>query len=250
MRALPITLALLAILCGDALSAERGLFRAKTGAGQMMVTIADSWDSTTGKLYCFDRTRDGWKAAFDQPISVLLGRNGLAWGRGLRGQGEQGKHKREGDGRAPAGVFVIGKIYTYDSKLPAGANYPFRTVTKWDAWVDDPKLKEYNQHIVVDPKRVPAWFESQKMRHGDAAYRWLIEVRHNSDPPKAGGGSAIFLHTRRGPNRTTAGCTTMESGNLVRVMRWLRSDQRPQYTVLPKAVYQSRQRAWKLPELP
>src|SRR6267142_1840174 len=48
-----------------------------------------------------------------------------------------GLHKGEHDGRAPAGVFQIGKIFTYDQALPAGANYPFRTVTPADAWIDD-----------------------------------------------------------------------------------------------------------------
>lgn len=216
----------------------------------MIVTIADGWDSATGRLLCFDRTKSGWKSAFDQPIPVLLGRDGLAWGRGLRGQSEEGRHKREGDRRAPAGVFTIGKIYTYDAKLPAGANYPFRTLTEWDAWVDDPNLAQYNRHVVVDPDQVPAWFEKQKMRHGDFAYRWLIEVRHNADPPKPGAGSAIFIHTRRGPARKTAGCTTMSSSDLIRVMRWLRADRQPQYTLLPKAEYRARQKAWGLPPLP
>ena len=222
--------------------------RTEPACDQMIVTIVDDWDASTGKLQCFERTRRGWKAAFDPPIPVLLGHSGLAWGRGLRGQGETGRHKREGDGRAPAGVFKIGKIYTYDPRLPSGANYPFRQITQWDAWVDDPELAQYNRHVVVDPKDVPAWFEKQKMRHGDAAYRWLIEVRHNADPPEPGAGSAIFFHTRRGPDRKTSGCTTMSSADLIRVIRWLRSDKHPQYTLLPKAEYQKRKKAWDLPD--
>ena len=213
----------------------------------MIVTTTAGWNSSTGTMQCYDRTADGWKPVFSKPIPVLLGRNGLAWGRGVRGQGEKGQHKREGDGRAPAGVFRIGKIYTHDKGLPRGASYPFRTITKWDAWVDDPKLAEYNRHVVVDPKRVPDWFEKQKMRHGDAAYRWLIEVRHNADPPKPGAGSAIFFHTRRGPDRKTAGCTTMSSEDLIRLMQWLRADKHPQYTLLPRAEYAKYRAAWRLP---
>jgi L,D-peptidoglycan transpeptidase YkuD (ErfK/YbiS/YcfS/YnhG family) len=251
MPSLPFVCALISLAIGlvpQSGAADRLIRRARPASSQMVVTIASGWNSSSGELQCFDRTRDGWVAVFDKPIPVLLGRNGLAWGRGLRGQGEGGKHKHEGDGRAPAGVFKIGKIYTYDSKLPPGASYPFRTVTKWDAWVDDPKLAEYNRHVVVDPKRVPAWFEKQKMRHGDFAYRWLIEVRHNADPPKPGSGSAIFFHTRRGPGRKTAGCTTMSSANLIRVMRWLRTSKSPQYTLLPKSEYEERKKSWRLPE--
>ena len=39
------------------------------------------------------------------------------------------------------------------------------------------------------------------MRSGDFAYHWLIEIRHNSDPPVPGAGSAIFFHIRRGVNQ-------------------------------------------------
>jgi hypothetical protein len=58
------------------------------------------------------------------PVPVLFGKGGLVWGRGVLGTDESGPHKTERDGRAPAGVFRIGKIYTYDAALPAGADYP------------------------------------------------------------------------------------------------------------------------------
>ncbi len=216
------------------------------------MATADSWDSSRGYLRCFERTnpRAPWKAVFREPIPVLFGRSGLAWGRGESPVPRGAKVKKEGDGRAPAGIFRVGKVYTYDSSLPKGANYPFRTVSKWDAWPDDPKNKYYNRHIVIDPKRgVPSWFESQKMRHGDSAYRWLIEIRHNMDPPKPGYGSAIFFHTRRGPDRKTAGCTTMAADDLVKLMRWLNSKAQPRYVLLPKSEYARRAGSWKLPAM-
>ncbi|MGI9241464.1 MAG: L,D-transpeptidase family protein [Verrucomicrobiales bacterium] len=249
-RALLICAAIVALALLLANPADAAPRRAAPKPGQMIVTVADSWNSSTGRLQCYERTSKGWRPAFARAIPVLLGRNGLAWGRGLHQPSKSGRQKREGDGRAPAGVFRVGKIYTYDSRLPDGANYPFRTVTKWDAWVDDPTLPEYNRHIVVDPRRVPKWFEKQKMRHGDFAYRWLIEVRHNSDPPKPGDGSAIFFHTRRGPDRKTAGCTTMSSGDLIEIMRWLDPKKHPQYTLLPKAEYERLKSRWGLPDAP
>ena len=119
---------------------------------------------------------------------------------------EPGPQKTERDKRAPAGVFKIGKIYTYDPALPGGAKYPFHTITEADAWIDDPTLPHYNQHVVVDPRNPPPWFEKQKMRLNDPPHRWLIEIRHNADPPVPGAGSAIFFHIQRGPNRSSAGC--------------------------------------------
>ena len=88
------------------------------------------------------------------------------------------------------------------------------------------------------------------MRRGDPAYRWLIEVRHNSDPPRPGAGSAIFFHVRRGPDRVTAGCTTMSEGNLSAVVQWLKADARPHYILLPQAEYEILAPIWKLPPRP
>lgn len=223
-----------------------GALAASAGAaetGQMILSIASGWNADTGRLQCFERAGAGWKPA-TAAWPVLYGKNGLAWGSGVR---TMESSKRERDGRAPAGVFEIGKIYTYDAALPEGAQFPFRTVGPGDAWIDDVNHPQYNRHVVIDPAKPPAWFEKQKMRHGDFAYRWLVEIRHNSDPPVPGHGSAIFFHIRRGVTRPSAGCTTMAEGNLVQLIRFLRAEKRPQYALLPRAEYEAKWKAWDLP---
>ena len=216
------------------------------GVQQLIVAIPATWDAPGGKLQRFERAGREWKPVAP-PVSVLFGRQGSAWGRGVRGTAEPGKHKAEKDWRAPAGLFAIGKIYTYDKALPPGSDFPFHTVTTADAWIDDVNHPDYNKHVRIDPAKPPAWFEKQKMRHGDFAYRWLIEIRHNSDPPVSGAGSAIFFHIRRGPQRPSAGCTTMAEENLVDLIRWLRASKKPHYALLPKAEYLAKWKAWGLP---
>ncbi len=213
---------------------------------QMVLSLASDWDSHTGKLQFFERSGGHWVAT-SAVIPVLYGKSGLAWGRGLRGTGEPGPQKVERDKRAPAGVFEIGKVYTFDQALPEGADYPFHVVTKHCAWIDDPTLPQYNRHVEVDPANPPVWFEKQKMRHNDPAHRWLIEIRHNADPPVSGAGSAIFFHNRRGPNRASAGCTVMAEENMVRMLSWLRAKDHPQYALLTKDEYLRRWKAWGLP---
>ena len=221
---------------------------------QLIVATAPSWSSHRGFLHRFERDSAGrWILQGKAPVPVLFGKNGLAWGRGARPnpvlQGEP--IKREGDRRAPTGVFAIGTVYGYAAALPQGAQgYPYHQVSKWDAWIDDVNNPLYNRHVVVDPQNVPAWFSKQKMRHGDDAYRWLVEVRHNSDPPVPGAGSAIFMHVRRGENRATHGCTTMTRANLEALLRWLRPDAQPHFVLLPAPVYPRVQAAWGLPALP
>jgi L,D-peptidoglycan transpeptidase YkuD (ErfK/YbiS/YcfS/YnhG family) len=214
---------------------------------QLIVALAPDWNSMNGRAQLLDRAGDGWKAD-GKIFPVLYGKHGLAWGSGLAGRDESGLRKKERDGRAPAGIFRIGKIYTYDAQLPAGADYPFHQVTKADAWVDDVRSPQYNQFVTIDDAaHPPAWFEKQKMRHNDFAYRWLVEIRHNSDPPVPGYGSAIFFHIRRGVNRPTAGCTTMAEADLVRVVTWLRAACNPCFALLPNDVYREKWREWNLP---
>lgn len=243
LRLLPV----LAIAC---------LFSTARAAGvpddctQLLVGVAPDWNSMHGELRLYERERGGEWTQRASSIPVLFGKNGLAWGSGVAGQNESGLHKKERDGRAPAGVFRLGKVYTYDAQLPPGSDYPFHTVTEADVWSDDPRSPNYNRHIVIDPKNPPDNYSHEKMRGADFAYRWLIEVRHNSDPPVPGDGSAIFFHIRRGANRPTAGCTTMAEDNLVSVVRWLRAPRKPCYALLPASEYEAKWKAWNLPPPP
>jgi len=214
---------------------------------QLILGIAPTWNSMRGELRLFERPRGGdWKVV-SGPFPVLFGKNGLAWGTGISGQNEPGLRKKERDGRAPAGIFQIGQVFGYDAHLPPGGDYPYHQVTDADIWSDDPRSPNYNRHIVIDPKNPPDNYTHEKMRSGDFAYHWLIEIRHNSDPPVPGAGSAIFFHIRRGVNRATTGCTTMAQDNLVKVITWLRAKRHPCYALLPAGEYENKWRAWNLP---
>jgi len=213
---------------------------------QLIVALAPDWNSVHGRLYLLEKAGGKWRAQAG-PVTVLFGKNGLAWGSGIAGQDESGLRKHERDGRAPAGIFRIGEVFTYDAALPPGANYPFHQVTEADVWSDDPRSPNYNRHVVIDPRNPPDNYSHEKMRGGDFAYRWLVEIRHNSDPPVPGDGSAIFFHIRRGVNRPTTGCTTMAEPDLVRLVAWLRDPQRPCYALLTNADYSARWKSWNLP---
>jgi hypothetical protein len=217
---------------------------------QLIVTVAPDWESFRGTLHCWQRgsATEPWQPAFAQGWPVLLGRNGSAWGRGaFNPPAASAKPKLEKDGKAPAGVFELGALHGYAPAPPKGAVWPYVQVGPWDAWIDDPRLPHYNEHVRVDPRNVPPWFEKQRMRLGDSAYKWLLEIRHNSRPAAPGYGSAIFFHVRRGPDKPTAGCTTMALENLEKMIRWLKPTQSPYYVLLPRAEYESLRGAWKLP---
>ena len=213
---------------------------------QLIVATAADWNSMRGQMQRFEKANGEWKPV-NAPIPVLFGKNGLAWGSGLAGQNEPGLHKKERDGRAPAGVFAIGEVFGYDPKLPPGGDYSYHQVTEADIWSDDPRSPNYNRHVVIDPKNPPDNYSHEKMRSGDFAYHWLVEIRHNSDPPVPGAGSAIFFHIRRGLNRATTGCTTMAEPELVKMVTWLRASRHPCYVLLPADEYEQKWRSWNLP---
>ena len=216
---------------------------------QLIVSIAPTWVSNQGTLQRFERGVEGQWKKVGPAVPVLYGKHGLAWGRGVRGSDEPGLRKREGDGRTPAGAFTLGIIYGNDPRLPEGADFPYHQVTNLDAWPDDPKNSFYNQHVAVDAANPPAWFVSQRMRTGDPAYRWRVEIRHNADPVEPGAGSATFFHIRRGETRPTAGCTTMAEPALHDLVIWLRAAANPHYVLLPRDEYLRRWKAWGLPAL-
>ena len=237
-----------AVLCGGllAVGSSARADGVPANCSQLIVATAADWNSMRGKLQLFEKTNGQWKA-MNAPIPVLFGKNGLAWGTGLAGQNEPGLHKKERDGRAPAGVFAIGEVFGYEAKLPPGGDYSYHQVTEADIWSDDPRSPNYNRHVVIDPKNPPDNYSHEKMRSGDFAYHWLVEIRHNSDPPVPGDGSAIFFHIRRGVNRATTGCTTMAEPELVKMITWLRGSRHPCYVLLPQDEYEKKWRVWDLP---
>src|ERR1700726_2804898 len=142
--------ALLIVIAGRA-----GADGVPADCSQLIVAIAPDWNSMHGKLQLFERPRSGAWSPVTTPIPVLFGKNGLAWGSGLAGQDEPGLHKKERDGRAPAGGFPIGKVFGYDAKLPAGNYDPYHHVTEADVSSDDPRTPNSNRHNRIDPKNPP-----------------------------------------------------------------------------------------------
>ncbi|HEX9255760.1 MAG TPA: hypothetical protein VF938_09445, partial [Candidatus Angelobacter sp.] len=195
---------------------EPGAFSHST---EMIVVTTEGWDSPQGTLRRYERARPGnsWQAV-GQPITVMVGKNGLGWGTGALTSPAPDVGdpvKKEGDGKAPAGVFRLSKTFGYAAQASDGWKMPYISLMPAIECVDDEKSKFYN--TLVDTTTVSAdWgsHENEKMRRPDDLYRWGILVDHNANPPVAGGGSCIFMHIWRGPGQPTVGCTAMPQADL------------------------------------
>src|SRR5438552_3858894 len=74
-------------------------------AKQLIVAIAPEWSSPHATMQCWQRESASmaWKPVFGDPWTVNLGRNGLAWGRGVFSPPSPASGwKMEKDGKAPA----------------------------------------------------------------------------------------------------------------------------------------------------
>lgn len=194
-----------------------------------MVT-SNSWSSTTGSLQRYERDGKTWKKA-GPPIPVSLGKTGMAWGKGPNDTGNEGLQKREGDGRAPAGIFQLGPAFGYAPQPPAGCTLPYRAVTDRDYFVDDPASPDYNRWVTIPPAEPnepeKRWTSFERMKRPDHLYELGIVIQYNDNPVVPGKGSAVFMHIWREAGAPTAGCTAMTRGNLLELLRWLKPAKHP-----------------------
>lgn len=216
---------------------------------QLLVVISPDWNASNGVLCRYQRNPGSlqWKIA-GEPIRVSLGKNGMAWGRGLEDFTDQkGLVKREGDNRSPAGIFYVGPAYGDRQHQSHAQKMPFLFLDDDLECVDDPNSLYYNQF--VDSRYVSDWKSSEKMKKVGPMYAMGLVVQHNLHPIQPGMGSAIFMHIWSSKGAGTAGCTAMEETDLNEIVSWLDEKQNPCLVQLPSQEYENRKSEWGLPEL-
>ena len=224
------------------------------GAGQMVVVTSAGWDATHARLHRFERARgDAAWTEVGEPAPVVLGRAGSAWGIGLHPAQRGGPQKREGDGRAPAGVFEIGTAFGYADRIESFL--PYRGMTASDYCIDVPSSPLYNR--IVSSREVGEdgiAGSTEPMRRdihadGDTRYRLGFVIEHNAEGRRQAG-SCIFAHLWKTPDTPTAGCTAMAEPVMQQLLRWLDPQHHPVFVLLPEADYRRLRQAWQLPVLP
>ncbi len=219
---------------------------------QALIGIADDWNASKVTLTLYQKQGGKWKPS-GASWAGRLGKKGLAWGQGLHGKvPSKAPTKKEGDWRAPAGIFTIGGAYGYALNIQRHPQLPYRRITNRDLWVEDRTSPHYNKHIILTHTATTAWEKKAQMRQGDHAHSLKLYIAHNDailgGRPTPGLGSAIFFHIwRGGGTRPTAGCTTMAEPKLKQLIAALDPTKRPVYILLPKAEYQQLRKIWKLP---
>lgn len=219
---------------------------------QLLVVTTPAAEAVGGQLQRYQRSDAGksWLPV-GNPIPIVVGRNGLAWGSGLLPPPRSSAVKREGDGRSPAGVFALGTSFGYAASALPGAGLPYLALTASTECVDDAQSRHYNR--IVDRTAGADWNSSERMREMGEYYRWGVVVDHNhiaapdsGDRPAARGGSCIFLHVWK-EGQPTSGCTAMAQPDIESLLLWLDPRKRPLLVQLTSEHYAGLRRDWGLP---
>lgn len=222
---------------------------------EIIVVTTSDWSAVGGTLQRYQRSRAGKKwSAVGAPVQVVVGKNGLGWGAGVASAvapdlpASSDPVKKEGDGKAPAGVFSVSEVFGYAAQAKPGTKLPYVALTPSIECVDDTASKFYNR--VLDRASVaPDWNSSEHMLRSDELYRWGIVVDHNTNPAQPGAGSCIFMHIWRGPGQGTVGCTAMPQEQIEAIVAWLDPSRKPLLVQMPQQQYRSVQKKWKLPAI-
>jgi L,D-peptidoglycan transpeptidase YkuD (ErfK/YbiS/YcfS/YnhG family) len=226
---------------------------------QLIVVVTPNWGAVEGQLQRFERVHEVWRP-FDEPIPIVVGRNGMGWGIGVAAADDRTVRlasdpvKKEGDGKSPAGIFDLGTAFGYSDHPLPGLQLPYLTLTESIECVDDVNSRYYNR--IVDRSAVaPDWNSSEQMRDVGESYRWGIVVNFNGTiakrsqkAPEPGGGSCVFLHIWHDRTHGTAGCTAMTQTNLEMLLTWLDPKRRPLLLQLPMPAYERLTNRWNLPK--
>lgn len=244
-----VTLVSLLSACVSAPKTDLPLLQ-RVDTQQLVVVIADNWDSTTATLQKFTWKNDQWHTV-DSAFDVNIGRTGLAWGLGLH-SAQPGYYKQEGDGKATAGVFDLSQTFGYLEQLDTRMPYSPMSANHYCMDVNNSPL--YNQIVdksIVGLNAVNGSTEPMRRdihNNNQDIYKKGIMIDHNV-ANISGQGSCIFLHMWFGPGVATAGCTAMTETDMDRLLAWLDPKKNPRYVALPRNEYLAKQKAWGLPDI-
>lgn len=161
-------------------------------------------NSTAATLQTFERgvPNQSWRPASD-PEPAVIGRGGMGWSHFYRALARPNEPmKIEGDKRAPAGVYSIGR--TFGMVPSQRANYI--SVKQDTVCVDDPGHRAYN--TITTRASVTPNTRVENMGRVLPMYRRGIVVDYPTNA-RAQAGSCIFIHIWRSPTTGTAGCVAL-----------------------------------------
>lgn len=195
---------------------------------QIVLVIAPNETSITAEMQLlnWDKSQNKWIKAVPA-FPVTLGRTGMSWGKGLHpSEWNMAPMKKEGDGKAPQGIFGISSFFGYkaQNELPFEPKLPYLQAKNNTFCVDDVNSSFYNK-ITDDSKK--DWNSAENMLRTDNLYELGAVVDYNTQNIEKGAGSCVFIHIWRAADKATAGCTAMQKDKIIAVFSQLDAKNHP-----------------------
>src|SRR5437870_10314534 len=134
---------------------------------QLVIVVTRSWEAVDGSLQRYERpnlTSAGRPVG--PKIPLVVGRNGMGWGKGLhQNPSRSGPIKKEGDRKAPAGIFSLSQAFGYaPAESMQGLKLPYLELSQGMQCVDDTKSQHYNEIINANELTEHDWQSFEDMR--------------------------------------------------------------------------------------
>ena len=173
-------------------------------ARRLVLVTAETMTVANATLQRFERAavKGSWQAV-GEAEPALVGKAGMAWSHFFR-ELKRGSEpvKVEGDKRAPAGIYPIGRSFgTVPSPRPGHLQ-----VTQDTICVHDLASPAYN--TIASRAKLGPKVSAENMSRALPMYRRGLLVDYPTDA-KARAGSCIFIHVWRSPASGTAGCVSL-----------------------------------------
>jgi L,D-peptidoglycan transpeptidase YkuD (ErfK/YbiS/YcfS/YnhG family) len=173
-------------------------------ARRLVLVTAKTMNEISAEMRLYERASpaEPWRAvAPSEP--ALVGKGGMGWSHFFRRYARANEPlKVEGDKRAPAGIYRIGR--SFGILPPSRPGYLH--VTSDTVCVNEPASPHYN--IIASRKLVGPEVSAENMSRALPMYRRGLVIDYPTDG-KARAGSCIFIHVWRSPSSGTAGCVSM-----------------------------------------
>jgi L,D-peptidoglycan transpeptidase YkuD (ErfK/YbiS/YcfS/YnhG family) len=172
-------------------------------ARRLVLVTAKSMNDMHATMQLYERAApvEPWRTA-GPAEPVVLGRAGMGWSHFFRRYAKAGEiMKVEGDKRAPAGVYPIGRSF---GTVPSPRRGHLQ-VTDDTVCVYEPSSPRYN---TITSRRLAGPVKVENMSKALPMYRRGLVVDYPTDG-RTRAGSCIFIHVWRSPTTGTAGCVAM-----------------------------------------
>jgi D-alanyl-D-alanine dipeptidase len=173
-------------------------------AKRLVLVTAETMNDMAATMRLYERASAGgnWRA-LGAAEPALIGKTGMGWSPFFAQLARRGEPiKIEGDKRAPAGIYPIGRSFgTLASSRPNHLQLTPDTIC-----VNDPSSPAYN--TIALRSRIGPAVRAENMSKALPMYRRGLLLDYPTDARKKAG-SCIFIHVWRSPITGTAGCVAV-----------------------------------------